>query len=293
MERPKILITGAGGRFCQLLVPKLINTDHSVVATDVAQLRYACRCVTASVTDFPTLRTAMWGVNVVLHAAGLHNQLPRTPERPEAYDICYQVNVTGTHNVLRAAQQAGIRKVIFISSMGYYAGGEGYLDESWPAARPAREYYSMSKVLAEDLCRYYAHNHGMSVVSLRPGNFTGDPDPGIDFLGDRLRREDVAQAAFKAITYEPDEPFEAFNVLAGNPFVPEDVKQLKHNPWAVLERYYPGAEKLLKKHGVDWQGIRRVPSIQKARERLGFAPAFTFESYIKTLGSEVRREASE
>jgi len=154
MSKKKILITGAGGRFCQILVPDLIEAGHSVVATDVAQLNYQCKCLTISVTDFPRLLTALWDVDVVLHAAGLHQQLPRTPTRPDAYDIFYQVNVTGTHNVLMAAQQAGVRKVIFISSIAYYAGGEGYIDEHWPAARPPDQYYSLSKVMAEDLCRY-------------------------------------------------------------------------------------------------------------------------------------------
>ena len=286
MAGERILITGAGGRFCQILVPQLIEAGYSVMATDVRQVHYDCDCATVSVTDFPTLRTAMTRADIVLHAAGLHNQLPRTPERPDAYDICYHVNVTGTHNILMSAQQAGVGKVIFVSSVEYYGGGEGVKDEDWPAQRPAQQYYSLSKVMGEDLCRYYAARHAIKVIVLRPGNFTGEPEPSILFLDNRLRREDMAQAAFKAIGYEPEEDFEAFNVLAGNPFVESDLKDLRENPWAVLERYYPGCEKLLKEQGVEWKGMVRVPSIARAREKLGYQPQFTFETYLKSLGWE-------
>jgi len=139
--------------------------------------------------------------------------------------------------------------------------------------------------MGEELSRYYAARHNMKVISLRPGSWTGNPEPCIDSLRNRLCREDVAQAALKAIEYEPAENFEAFNVLADNPFGVEDVDDLRERPWVALERHYQGAEKLLKRHGVEWDGLTRILSCARAREKLGYAPVYTFERYLEQLRS--------
>ncbi len=285
MSKKNILITGAGGRYCQILIPNLIKAGHNVLATDIAQLDYECPCMQLSVTDLDSLRNAMWRIDTVIHVAGIHYQQPRTTDRPDAYDLFYKINVTGTHNVLLAAQFANVKKVIFVSSVAYYENAPGFMDEDFPAAHVADHYYNMSKVLAENLCRYYAKHHDLNVIALRPGNFTGNPEPSIDFLDNRLRREDVAHLTELAVDYEPEEHFEAFNILAGNPFTKDDVEGLQNDPWSVLEKYYPGATKLLKDNGVEWNGIQRVPCIKRAREKLNYQPQYTFEAYLEKLKS--------
>ncbi len=285
-EKPTIFFTGAAGNCGQVLIPQLLDEGFRVRTYDVAQVDYPTERIVGSVTDYATLRPAMQHMNIVVHMAGLHNQLPRSPQRPDAYDVCYDVNVTGTHHVLRAAVEAGVQKIIFISSMAYYAYGAGYCEEDWPAQRPADNYYSLSKVIGEDLCRYYAGHHGLPVIALRPGNFTGLPSLSPAMLDNRLRREDVAHAIRCAIDYEPDddERFDAFTILAGNPFGPDDVAALRTEPMTVLEKYYPGAAELLEQQGEGFKGMSRVPSIRKAREKLNYQPKHTFEAYLAQLG---------
>ena len=119
---------------------------------------------------------------------------------------------------------------------------------------------------------------------LRPGNFTGIPEPGPDFLANRLRREDVAQAEFLCLCYEPEDGFEAFNVMAGNPFKPEDLPDLIKRPMHLIERYYPGAKSLMEKNNTIWAGTDRLRTIHKAQKKLGYKPQFTFERFLEELG---------
>jgi nucleoside-diphosphate-sugar epimerase len=284
-----ILILGAGGNFNQVLVPELIHDGYNVRAFDLIELNYDCQCIVGSVRDFDCVHKACEGIDTIIHAAGLHNTLPRSTKHPEAYEDFWQTNIHGTHVVYRAALEQGIRKVVFLSSISYYAPGPGYYDEDWPASRPAHNYYDLSKVLSEDIARLYSAGHGIESIVLRPGNFTGLPEPGFDFLGGRLRREDVAQAARLSIDYDPgDEKFQPFNILAGNPFGPEDFEDLQSRPLDALEKYYPGIKDFMKTKGLTWTGLTRVPSIKRAREQLNYNPQFTFETYLRDIAFSKR-----
>ncbi|HEY3416664.1 MAG TPA: NAD(P)-dependent oxidoreductase [Armatimonadota bacterium] len=283
----KILVTGAGGNSNQILVPMLLKAGHTVIAMDVAALAYDCECVRASVLDDLAVEKHARGVDLIVHSAGTaDHSLPRSPQAPDAYFGWWEMSAETTHHMYRAALYAGVSKVIFISSQEYYsyAYGPGVIDEDYPASRPANNYYDLSKVISEDIAHYYAARHGMRSTLLRPGNFTGLPEPGPDFLGNRLRREDVAQAQFLCVGYEPEGGFEAFNVMAGNPFQPEDLPDLMNRPMDLIERYYPGAKELMERNGMLWVGTDRLRTIRKAERKLGYRPHFTFERYLETLG---------
>lgn len=283
----KILVTGAGGNSNQILVPMLIKAGHTVVAMDIAALSYDCECVRASVLDELAMATHARGVDVIVHSAGTaDHSMPRSPQAPDAYFPWWEMSTETTQHMFRAALYAGVQKVVYISSQEYYsyAHGPGVIDEDYPASRPANNYYDLSKVISEDIAQYYAARHGIRTIALRPGNFTGLPEPSPDFLGNRLRREDVAQAQFLSVSYEPEGGFEPFNVMAGNPFQPEDLPDLMNHPMDLIERYYPGAKALMEQHGVIWAGTDRLRTIHRAEKKLGYKPQFTFERFLDKLG---------
>lgn len=283
----KILVTGAGGNSNQILIPLMIEAGHTVIAVDVAALSYDCECIRASVHDDLAMVTHARGVDLIIHAAGTaDHSLPRTPKVPDAYFSWWEMSAESTHHLYRSALYAGVAKVIFLSSQEYYsyALGPGVIDEEYPASRPANNYYDLSKVISEDIAHYYAARHGIQSIILRPGNFTGLPEPGPDFLGNRLRREDVAQIEMLCLNYEPEGGFEAFNVMAGNPFQPEDLADLMNHPMDLIERYYPGAKNLMEKNGVTWEGTDRLRTIRKAERKLGYRPQFTFERFLEKIG---------
>ncbi len=284
----KILVTGAGGNANQVLIPQLIEAGHEVLAYDINAVDYDCESVRASVLDELALCKYMKGKDLIIHAAGCTSHShPRTPKKPEAYEDWWVMTTLSTHHLYKAALFAETpRKVIFLSSQCYYATdrGPGVIDEEYPAARPADHYYNLGKVLSEEIAIYYAGHHDIQTIALRPGNFTGLPDPNPEFLETRLRREDVAQMMFKCVDYEPEEGFEAFNAFAGVPFKPEDLDDMQNKPMKLIDRYWPGAKELMEKNGDSWGGTDRLNMIQKAKDKLRYEPQFTFETYLESLG---------
>lgn len=137
--------------------------------------------------DFPRLRSALAGVDAVVHLAWLLQ-----PNRD--LDVLHRTNVTGTGNVLEAARQAGVGHIVCASSVGAYskAPKDQRTDESWPAGGIPSSHYSRHKAEQEALLdRFQAEQPGVRVARLRPG-LTFQRDAGSEvgqfFLGPLLPR---------------------------------------------------------------------------------------------------------
>lgn len=90
------------------------------------------------------------------------------------------VNVEGQVNVFEAARYAGVKKVVFSSSIACYGEPEGdeLIDESFPANlagyQPGSMLYSCSKLIGEALCKLYSQKHGVDAVALRYSTVYGE-----------------------------------------------------------------------------------------------------------------------
>ena len=90
------------------------------------------------------------------------------------------VNVEGQVNVFEACRYAGVRKVVFSSSIAAYGEpqGDGVIDETAPANlagyQPGSMLYSCSKLIGEALCKLYAQKHGVDAVALRYSTVYGE-----------------------------------------------------------------------------------------------------------------------
>jgi UDP-glucose 4-epimerase len=107
------------------------------------------------------LRKLLQGVDYVFHlAAEKHNQSINYPGR------LLEANVIGTYELLRAAADAGVKKVVFTSSLYVYGrmSGPPMSEDEVPAPQTI---YGISKLSGEHLCRYFSAQCGMPAVCLR------------------------------------------------------------------------------------------------------------------------------
>jgi nucleoside-diphosphate-sugar epimerase len=125
--------------------------------------------VEGDIRDFEKIKIAVKDCEVVYHLVGLLPHLRAGRETMQA------VNVGGTENVLRAASEAGVKRVVFLSSSEVYGRPRIVpMPENHPLD-PIGE-YGRNKVAAEGICRNYHEKTGIEVVILRPTTLVG---PGI------------------------------------------------------------------------------------------------------------------
>ncbi|QOV89023.1 NAD-dependent epimerase/dehydratase family protein [Humisphaera borealis] len=120
--------------------------------------------VEADLSDLPRLKDACRGIDTVIHLAG-------DPSPNATWDSLLPANIVGTYNVMAAAKSAGVRLVIYASSI-HAVGGFGPTRQSHTAEPPnPGDLYGVSKCFGEALGRYLAEQEGMSVIALRIGAF--------------------------------------------------------------------------------------------------------------------------
>jgi UDP-glucose 4-epimerase len=170
----KILVTGGAGFIGSHVVDALLDEDHEVVVLDdletgfLANVDARASVVIGSVADEDTVRDAVHGCEVVFHEAA-HKAVLRSVEHPLLTDT---VNTHGTLTVLKAALDAGVRRVVHASSSSVY-GGAAPLPTSESAPTRPRSPYAVSKLAAEEYCRVFAELYGLETVALRYFNVYG------------------------------------------------------------------------------------------------------------------------
>src|SRR5712692_8970421 len=180
----KVLITGATGLLGGHLLKALQQRDEQIRALVLPMenaddlLKQGIEVVRGDITDPSTLGAAVKDIELIFHLAGMMGVW-----RPLAdYRL---VNVCGTENLYKAAQQAGVRRFLHTSSHTVYGLGHGrFLTENDPL-RPDADPYSLSKAEGDRLMRRFMLTSEVETVILRPGTFFGP--------GDRLHFGRMAQ----------------------------------------------------------------------------------------------------
>jgi nucleoside-diphosphate-sugar epimerase len=174
-------ISGGAGFLGLHLSRRLLAEGHDVRTLDVvplddAELERTVEEVRGDIRNRESVRRLVDRADVVVHAAAA---LPIQASR----DSIRSVNVGGTENVLRAADDAGVRRVVFISSTAVYGVPEKHpIEEDDPLVGVG--WYGESKIDAEGLCRVAA----VETTIVRPKTFIGPERLGVfEILFDWIR----------------------------------------------------------------------------------------------------------
>jgi UDP-glucose 4-epimerase len=171
MVRRRIVVTGAAGRVAGQLLPALEDA-YELRLMDRAgdpDGRGDARLVVGDLTDRTVLDQVLDGVEGVVHLAG-------NPDPEAAWGQLREPNVEGFAALLAAAHAAGVRRVVFASSVhvmgAYEASGRWPVDPDWPPAPCCA--YGATKAFDEALARVYAYRSDMSLIGLRLGLCTAE-----------------------------------------------------------------------------------------------------------------------
>lgn len=124
--------------------------------------------IDGSIMDLPLLQRMFQGVEYVFHEAAIPS-VPRSIEHPE---ISHNINATGTLNVLVAARDNRVRKLVFASSTAVYGDAPGLPKVEDMPTNPLSP-YAVTKLAGEYYCRVFQELYGLQTVCLRYFNVFG------------------------------------------------------------------------------------------------------------------------
>jgi UDP-glucose 4-epimerase len=163
------LVTGGSGFIGSHVVDALRSAGHEVVVFDREPPRHRLDVDfhAGDITNLEAMCAAMQGVDYVHHVAAVAN-VNHAFEQPVA---CVEINVLGTVNVLEAARRAGIKRVLFASSVWVYNGASSpEVDEDTPLHMPGPGHvYTSSKIASELIFNDYAVLYKVPVTIFRYG----------------------------------------------------------------------------------------------------------------------------
>jgi nucleoside-diphosphate-sugar epimerase len=314
----KVLVTGAtgllGGHLLQELRQRGEHIRALVLPVENAEklIAQGVEVIRGDVADASTLAPAVKDSDLIFHLAGMMGV-----NRPLA--DYRRVNVTGSENLYRAAQAAGVRRFVHTSSHTVYGLGYGRFLNEKDALRPDPDPYSMSKAEGDRLMRRLMLDSGMETVILRPGTFFG-PGDRLHFgrIAQRMKDgkgviigrgdnalpfcyvTDVAQG-FLLAAYHEKAPGNVYNISNDHPLTQREIFDAiadevggkgpaGHLPYLPLYYASAVAEKiahvthtrpLATRLGVMMFGTDNRHSVDKARRELGYEPGVDLREGIR------------
>jgi UDP-N-acetylglucosamine 4-epimerase len=172
-----VLVTGGAGFIGSHLVDALVAGGAVVRVLDdfssgsrdnLAHLRGRLEVVAGDVRDLAACRSACGGTRYVFHLAAL-GSVPRSLEDPAS---TIAANVGGTANVLSAAVEAKVGRVVYASSSAVYGDSPELPQREGEEGTPLSP-YALSKAMGEQLAAQFARSFGLETVGLRYFNVYG------------------------------------------------------------------------------------------------------------------------
>jgi nucleoside-diphosphate-sugar epimerase len=172
----KFVVTGGAG-FIGSHVVEALAGSHTVVVLDnfssgkpenLEGFSDRITCIRGSINDLALLKEACKGADGIFHLAAIAS-VAKSVDNPLA---THETNLTGTLNVLLAARDCGVKKVVFSSSSAVY-GDEPTLPKREDMVPVPLSPYAVSKLAGEYYCNVFFNLYGVETVSLRYFNVFG------------------------------------------------------------------------------------------------------------------------
>lgn len=296
------LITGGAGFIGTNLSIELLKQGHQVRVFDnyaggrmPERVQAGVEYIEGDIRDFDALIRAMQGIDGVFHMAAL----PRVVFSIEHPEETHDVNVNGTLNVLLAARDSGVKRVVFSSSSSTFGDQEVFPVKEEGVVKMPLAPYALHKFIGEHYCRLFASLYNLETVSLIYYNVYGpfcDPNGAYalvigKFLQQKKNGEpltirgdgemyrdythvsDVARANILAMTKDTVGHGECINAGFGNPYSVNQVAEMIGGP-TVFVPALPGEMKYIK------------ADITKAKELLGWEPTIELPVGVAQLKKE-------
>jgi UDP-glucose 4-epimerase len=173
----RVLVTGGGGFIGSHLVRAMLDDGHEVRVLDnfatgkrenLLDLDAELDLVEGDIQSYERVHNAVAGCEVVLHQAAMPS-VPRSVQDPLTSNA---VNAIGTLNVLLAARDSGVRRVVFASSSSVYGASEHLPKRESHTPLPISP-YAVAKLAGEGFCRSFHTVYGLETVALRYFNVFG------------------------------------------------------------------------------------------------------------------------
>lgn len=166
----RILITGAGGRVATAF-RQFVGHRYTLRLAEkkrgmLRELHPEDQELIFDIRDIDACRDACANIDTVLHLAADPSY------DADFYSSLMHNNILGTFNIFRAAKDAGCKRVVFASSLQVVAGYPlDYQVRPNDAPKP-KNMYGASKAFGEGIAAYFAHQEGLSALSVRLANFS-------------------------------------------------------------------------------------------------------------------------
>ncbi len=173
----KCLVTGGAGFIGSHIVDGLIEKGHQIRVFDnlstgkkenLAEAGSQIELVVDDLRNRKALEKACEGIDYVFHVAALRAVSRSVDEPSETNDV----NVTGTLNLLLAAREKAVKRVVFSSSSSIYGETEKFPSNETDLPKPESP-YAASKIMGEYYCQIFTSLYDLETVSLRYFNVFG------------------------------------------------------------------------------------------------------------------------
>ena len=311
----KVLVTGGAGFLGSHLVEQLLEQGADVVAIDnlfrgtmsnletvVGNPRFSF--IDGDILDERLLREAVNGCDIIFHLAAING----TKYFYDAPKLVLEVNIGGTENVLKVAQESGVQRVLFTSSSEVYGRTEVIPtpEDSQSTFSPStgvRWCYATSKLVDEHMCLAFSRETGLDTIILRLFNAYGPRQVSSEYgqvvgifarqllkgepmtiYGDGQQTRsftyvgDIVDGIVKAASAETASG-DVFNIGSEDEITIDDLAEVMSGLVGMsqdVDRIHAGIFKD--------EPLRRCPSIRKAKLAFGYEPKVDLASgLIKTI----------